>query len=132
MLNVARTIFGSLGIAAFATLLDTFQKVNLANIIQSLSPNSMMATQFLSEIQVLLMQTGLTSQAAYNEAVIALYQYVTLRASVTAYDMNYVVGAIVVLLGVCTLNSPPASWENRKGRRYSRGCHLDSTANQHR
>jgi DHA2 family multidrug resistance protein len=100
MLNVARTIFGSLGIAAFATLLDTFQKVNLENIIQSLTPNSLMAMGFLSRVQALLMQSGLTSGASYNEAVIALYQYAYLRASVTAYDMNYVIGAIIVLLGV--------------------------------
>ena len=100
MLNVARTIFGSLGIAAFATLLDTFQKVNLENIIQSLTPNSLMALGFLSRIQAILMQSGFNAQASYNEAVIALYQYVNLRASVTAYDMNYVIGAIVVLLGV--------------------------------
>jgi hypothetical protein len=59
-----------------------------------------MAVGFLSRIQALLMQSGLTAEASYNEAVIALYQYVTLRASVTAYDMNYVIGAIVVLLGV--------------------------------
>jgi hypothetical protein len=59
-----------------------------------------MAVGFLSRIQALLMQSGLTSEASYNEAVIALYQYVNLRASVTAYDMNYVIGAIVVLLGV--------------------------------
>jgi DHA2 family multidrug resistance protein len=100
LLNVSRTIFGSLSIAAFATLLDTFQKVNLENIIQSMTPNSLMAVGFLSRIQALLMQSGLTSEASYNEAVIALYQYVNLRASVTAYDMNYVIGAIVVLLGV--------------------------------
>jgi DHA2 family multidrug resistance protein len=100
MLNVARTIFGSLGIAAFATLLDTFQKVNLENIIQSLTPNSLMALGFLSRIQAILMQSGFNAQASYNEAVIALYQYVNLRASVTAYDMNFVIGAIVVLLGV--------------------------------
>jgi EmrB/QacA subfamily drug resistance transporter len=100
LLNVSRTIFGSLSIAAFATLLDLFQKVNLANIIQSITPNSLMAMGFLSRIQALLMQSGLTSDASYQEAVIALYQYVSLRASVTAYDMNYVIGAIIVLLGV--------------------------------
>jgi DHA2 family multidrug resistance protein len=100
LLNVSRTLFGSLGIAAFATMLDTFQKINMENIVQSLTPNSVMSLRFLSEIQVLLMQYGFNSVTAYNESVTVLYQYAYLRASVTAYDMNYVIGAIVVLVGV--------------------------------
>ena len=100
VLNVCRTIFASLGIALFATMLDTFQKTNLSTIVQTVTPDSAFALQMLSQIQVQLMQTGMALQAAKQTAVVTLYQFVNLRASVTAYQMDFVISAIIVLVGI--------------------------------
>jgi MFS family permease len=100
LLNVCRTIFGSMGIAVFATLLDGFTKTNMAHMVQTVTPDSVIALRVLSQMQVYLMQMGLTLDAARQEAVVLLYQFVSLRAAVTAFDMNYVIGAVIVLLGV--------------------------------
>jgi EmrB/QacA subfamily drug resistance transporter len=100
LLNVARTIFGSLSIAAFATLLDTFTKINMEEMIQVVTPDSAVALQVLSQIQVYLLQLGLSPDVARQQALILLYQYISLQASSTAFDMNYVIGAVIVLLGI--------------------------------
>jgi EmrB/QacA subfamily drug resistance transporter len=100
LLNVCRTIFGSLGIAFFATMLDTFTKQNVASIIQTVTPNSIVDMSWLAQVQALLMQMGFTLQMAHDEAITLLYQYVSLRANITAFQMDYVISAVVVLLGV--------------------------------
>jgi EmrB/QacA subfamily drug resistance transporter len=99
LLNVCRTLFGSLGIAVFATLLDTFTKTNTAHMVQTVTPDSAMALRMLSQIQVYLLQFGLNLDVARQEAVLLLYQFVNLRAAVTAFEMDYVIGAVIVLLG---------------------------------
>jgi hypothetical protein len=68
--------------------------------VQTVTPDSVMALRILSQIQVYLMQLGLTFDVARREAIVILYQYVNLRAAVTAFEMNYVIGAVIVLLGV--------------------------------
>jgi len=100
LLNVSRTIFASLGIAIFATMLDTFQKTNLSMMVQTVTPDSVVALQLLSQFQVFFMQAGLTLEAAKQAAVNMLYQYVNLRASVTAFEMDYVISAVVILIGI--------------------------------
>jgi EmrB/QacA subfamily drug resistance transporter len=100
LLNVARTVFASLGIAVFATMLDTFQKTNLSMMVQTITPDSVVALQMLSGLQVYLMQAGLSLQAAQQGAVNILYQYINLRASITAFQMDYVISAVVVMAGI--------------------------------
>ncbi|MCX5993008.1 MAG: MFS transporter [Chloroflexi bacterium] len=100
MINVSRTIFASLGIAVFATMLDTFQKTNLSMIVQTITPDSVIALQMLSQLQVYLMQAGMTLQAAQQAAVNLLYQYMNVRASVTAFQMDYVISAVVIMAGI--------------------------------
>jgi MFS transporter, DHA2 family, multidrug resistance protein len=100
VLNVFRMVFASLGIAVFASLLDTFTKTNTENMVQTITPNSPMALSFLSQVQVALMQTGMIPQVAYQEAITVLYAYVVQRASVLAFETDYVIGALVVLCGV--------------------------------
>jgi len=100
LLNVSRTIFASLGIAIFATMLDTFQKTNLSMMVQTITPDSVIALQMLSQLQVYFMQAGMTLQVAQQAAVNLLFQYVNLRASVMAFEMDYVISALVVLAGV--------------------------------
>jgi DHA2 family multidrug resistance protein len=100
LINVCRTIFASLGIAVFATLLDTFQKTNLSMMVQTITPDSVIALQVLSQMQVYFMQLGMTLEAARQAAVTYLFQYINLRASVTAFQMDYVIGALVVLAGI--------------------------------
>ncbi len=100
LINVCRTIFASLGIAVFATLLDTFQKTNLSMMVQTITPDSVIALQMLSQLQVFFMQLGMTLEAARQAAATYLFQYINLRASVTAFQMDYVIGALVVLAGI--------------------------------
>lgn len=100
MLNVWRMVFASLGIAVFASLLDTFTKTNTANIVQTITPNSKMALSFLSQVKVALMHAGMAAHVAYHEAIVALYLYVSQRANILAFETDYVIGALVVLFGV--------------------------------
>jgi MFS family permease len=100
LLNVCRTLFGSMGIAVFATLLDSFTKTNMAKMVQTVTPDSPMALRIISQIQVYLMQYGFTIDLAHNEAIVLTYEAIYQRAAITAFEMNYVIGAVVVLLGV--------------------------------
>ncbi len=103
VMNVWRTVFASLGIAIFATLLDQFQKTNLNIMSQTLTPDSVVAMRIISAVQVTLMQSGQTLESARAVAVNLLYQYVNLQAVITAFQMDFVLAAIVILVGV-----PPA------------------------
>ena len=100
LLNVTRTVFASLGTAVFASLLDNFQKVNLGTLVQTTTPDSPVTMQVLSSVQVMAQQAGLSLEAARQAAIAMLYQYVTLRASVTAFEEVFVLGAIVVFVGI--------------------------------
>jgi hypothetical protein len=100
LLNVCRTLFGSMGIAVFATLLDSFTKTNLAKMVQTVTPDSPVALRMISQIQVYLMQFGFTVDLAHSEAIILTYEEIYQRAAITAFEMNYVIGAVIVLLGV--------------------------------
>jgi DHA2 family multidrug resistance protein len=103
VMNVWRTVFASLGIAIFATLLDTFQKTNVNIMSQTLTPDSALAMRVISTVQVTLMQSGQTLETARAAGVSLLYQYVNLRAIVTAFQMDFVLASLVILVGV-----PPA------------------------
>ena len=46
------------------------------------------------------MQNGMSANLAHQEAIVLLYQFVGLRASVTAFDRNYVIGAIVIIVSI--------------------------------
>jgi EmrB/QacA subfamily drug resistance transporter len=100
MMNVSRTVFASLGIAIFATMLSNFQKTNLAVISQTFTPSSPETMHFVSMVQVLLMQAGQTLEAARQTAVYVLYLLANARASVAAFQVEYVIAAIVILVGV--------------------------------
>jgi len=114
--NVSRTIFASLGTAVFASLLDNFQKVNLATLVQTATPDSPVTMQVLSTVQVLAQQAGLTLEAARQAAIALLYQFVTLRASVSAFEEVFVLGAIVAFLGILpALFLPHGSLSKRGG-----------------
>jgi EmrB/QacA subfamily drug resistance transporter len=99
VLNVSRTVFASLGIAAFATLLSNFEKTNFAVISQMLTPDSVEAMRIISTVQVVLMQAGQTLEAAKQSAVYILYQYANLRAVVAAFGKEYVIAAVVIFIG---------------------------------
>jgi MFS family permease len=98
--NVSRTIFASLGVAIFATMLDTFEKTNAAVISQTLTPDSALAMQITSTVQVMMLQAGQTLEAARVMGIAVLSQYVTQRATVTAFETDYVISAIIVFLGI--------------------------------
>lgn len=98
--NVSRTIFASLGVAIFATLLDQIQKSNAAAISQTLTPDSAVAMQIVSAVQVMMMQAGQTLEAARQMGISVLSQYVNLRATVAAFEMEYVISALVIVIGI--------------------------------
>lgn len=98
--NVSRTVFGSLGVAIFATMLDQFQKTDASVISQTLTPDSPVAMQLLSTVQVIMMQAGQSLEAARQMGISVLYQYVNLRATITAFEMDYVISAVIIAIGV--------------------------------
>ncbi len=98
--NVFRTVFASLGVAIFATMLDQFQKTNVAVISQTLTPDSSIAMQLISSVQVMMMQAGQTMEAARQMGVYVLLQYVNQRATVTAFEMDYVISAVIIVVGI--------------------------------
>jgi EmrB/QacA subfamily drug resistance transporter len=98
--NVSRTVFASLGVAIFATMLDQFQKTNTAVISQTLTPDSAIAMQIISTVQVMMMQAGQTLEAARQMGISILYQYVNLRATIDAFEMDYVISAIIIFIGI--------------------------------
>jgi EmrB/QacA subfamily drug resistance transporter len=100
IMNVSRTVFASLGIAIFATMLSNFQKTNLAVISQTLTPSSSETMHFISMVQVILMQAGQTLEAARQTAVNMLYLLANLRAAVAAFQAEYIIAAIVISVGV--------------------------------
>lgn len=102
LLNVWRSVFASLGIAIFATLLDHFQKTNYAVMAQTLTPDSIEAMRILSMAQVAGMQTGLSLEAARQAGIYLIYQFIMLKASVTAFQMDYTISAILIFISIFT------------------------------
>lgn len=100
IMNVSRTVFASLGIAIFATMLSNFQKTNLAVISQTLTPSSSETMHFVSIVQVILMQAGQTLEAARQTAVYLLYLLATARAAVAAFQTEYIIAAVIISVGV--------------------------------
>jgi len=98
--NVSRTVFGSLGVAVFASILDTFHKANLATLAQTLTPDSLTTMRFLSNIQIILQQSGASFEEARQVATYALYQLANLRAFVMAFDDAFLISAMIVFIGL--------------------------------
>ncbi len=69
-------------------------------MVQTVTPDSGVAMQVLSQIQIRLMQSGTAPDIAHNQAVVLLYEIVNQRALVTAFEMDYVISALVVLVGI--------------------------------
>jgi hypothetical protein len=100
IMNVSRTVFASLGIAIFGTMLSHFQKTNFAVISQTFTPTSSETMHFVSMVQVLLMQAGQTLEAARQTAIYVLYLLANVRASVAAFQAQYIIASIVISIGV--------------------------------
>ncbi len=100
IMNVSRTVFASLGIAVFATMLSNFQKTNFAVISQTFTPGSAETMHFVSTVQVLLMQAGQTLEAARQAAIYVLYLLANARASVAAFQADYIIAAVIISVGV--------------------------------
>jgi len=100
IMNVSRTVFASLGIAFFATMLSNFQKSNYAVISQTFTPNSGEAMHFVSMVQVSLMQAGQTLESARQTAIYVLYLLANARASVAAFQAQYIMASAIVFSGV--------------------------------
>ncbi len=114
MINVVQNVFMALAVALFATLLDNFQKTDLAIVVQSTTPDSPMMLNLLSQIQVRLMQAGQTAEAAYQTAIVLLYQYFNLQSSITAFQKDFVLTAILSFVGIvpaCFLPHGPVKHE---------------------
>jgi MFS family permease len=98
--NVFRPVFAGLGIAVFASLLDSFQKSNLATMVQTATPDSGITLKMLSAFQVGLQQAGMTLEGARQTAIWYLYQLTFLRAYVASFDKVFFISAIVIFIGV--------------------------------
>jgi hypothetical protein len=69
-------------------------------MVQIVTPDSPIALTVLSQIQAYLSQFGLTADVARSESILLLYQYVSQRAAITAFEMDYVIGALIILVGI--------------------------------
>jgi EmrB/QacA subfamily drug resistance transporter len=98
--NVLRSVFGGLATAIFASLLTSFEKFNLGVLVQTATPDSGSTLKILSTAQVYLQQAGLSLQAAHQSALSLLYQMTYLKAAVLAFEKVFIIGAIILLVGV--------------------------------
>ena len=100
VINVIQSVSISIAIALFATMLDNFQKTDLALIAQTATLDSPLALRLISSIRAMLMQAGQTAEAAYQTAIYMLYQYCTLQSTITAFQKNFVLDAVLSLAGI--------------------------------
>jgi EmrB/QacA subfamily drug resistance transporter len=100
LINVTRTVFASLGIAIFASLLDHFHKIYLGTLVQTVTPDSVEALRVLSSVQVMALKSGLTIEGARQIGTWALYQFVNLKAFIMAFGSDYVISALIIFVGV--------------------------------
>ena len=98
--NVLRSVFGGLATAIFASLLSSYEKINVAVLTQTVTPDSGSSLQVLSTAQVYLQKAGMSLQAAHQEAVALLYQMTALRGYILAFEKVFVIGAIIIFIGV--------------------------------
>ncbi len=98
--TVSRTVFASLGTAIFATLLDGFQKTNLATLTQVVSPNSLEALRILSVVQIAALKMGVTLEGARAYGISLLYQTVQLKASIMAFDTDFLIAGLIALSAI--------------------------------
>jgi len=100
MINVVQSVCMALAVALFATLLDNFQKTDLAIIVQGTTPDSPLMLSLLSQIKAGLMQAGQTAEAAHHAAIALLYQYCSLQSAITAFQKDFVMSAILSFIGI--------------------------------
>ncbi len=98
--NVLRSVFGGLATAIFASLLSSFEKINSAVMVQTVTPDSGTALQVISTAQVYLQKAGMSLQAAHQQAILLLYQMTILRAYILSYEKVFIIGAIVLFIGI--------------------------------
>jgi EmrB/QacA subfamily drug resistance transporter len=98
--NVMRSVFGGLATAIFASLLSSYEKINSAALVQTVTPDSGISLQVLSTAQVYLQKAGMSLQAAQQQAVLLLYQMTMLRAYILAFEKVFIIGAIILFIGV--------------------------------
>jgi EmrB/QacA subfamily drug resistance transporter len=98
--NVLRSVFGGMATAIFASVLTSYEKFNLAVMVQTVTPDSGATLRIMSTAQVRLQQAGMSMQAAHQEAVTLLYQLTALRAYVLAFDKVFLIGSIILFFGI--------------------------------
>jgi EmrB/QacA subfamily drug resistance transporter len=98
--NVLRSVFAGLATAIFASLLTTYEKANVAALSQNVTPDSGWTLQMISSAQVMLQKAGMTLQAAHQTAVLLVYQQTVLRATILAFEKVFIIGAIILFIGI--------------------------------
>ncbi len=98
--NVLRSVFGGLATAVFASLLSSYEKLNVAVLVQTATPDSGTTLKVMSNAQVYLQKAGMSLQVAHQEAVTLLYQMTMLRAYVLAFEKVFLIGSIIIFAGI--------------------------------
>ena len=98
--NVFRSVFGGLATAIFASLLSYYEKINAAVMVQTVTPDSGSTLQVMSTAQVYLQKAGMGLQAAHQQAIALLYGMTIQRAYILAFDKVFIVGAIIIFIGI--------------------------------
>jgi EmrB/QacA subfamily drug resistance transporter len=116
IINVVQSVCMAIAVALFATLLDNFQKTDMAILAQTATMDSPQTLSIISRIQVGMMQAGQTMEAARNTAIYLLYQNFSLQSAITAFQKNFVLTAIMSFAGIIpAIFLPHGSVKNEGG-----------------
>lgn len=100
MISVVQSVCIAIAIALFATLLDNFQKTDMAIIVQTATLDSPQTLNIIAQVQAAMMQAGQTMEVARQAAIYTLYQYFSLQSTITAFQKDFVLDAILSLIGI--------------------------------
>lgn len=100
MTNITREIFAAFGVAVFATFLQSRQSLHFSGMAQTVNLSSLPTLGQLSFLQQMLLQQGIPLTEAQRLATLLLQRLVQLRAAVAAFDDAFLLGAMVLVLGL--------------------------------
>lgn len=95
--SLVRQIGGAIGLAVFATLLDTFRKVAQAGVAAHVTEVSPFVQERLAMIRGGLMARGMSPADAHHAALLALDGTVVRQSTVLSFDKDFLLAGIIFL-----------------------------------
>lgn len=97
MFNLTRQLGGSLGIAAMATLLTRFTRVNKSLLTEHITTMDPVSLGRLDQLMHGLMARGISPAMARQQALIVMDRQVSAQASVLAFSRIYILSGAILL-----------------------------------